>query len=233
MPWLPAVAIVAGLVVAPRIYWAIAKTRLSRPSRLMDDRTADRESVYRGMIASVAGVVPNAPTAKLLLSESKDRYKHADEHRQNIESKATALLSVVAGATSALGIFGMTRDGKTIVATVMSAHAVAAAIVALVCLLFVLRAKRVIYPNIAAWVSKSTISYPNEAALALVLAESYNDSANINKEHTRRDSIALFLASVSIALAAVLVIIQATVPRQGGFTSRPPLMRPNASTSHR
>jgi hypothetical protein len=177
---------------------------------------AERERSYRvirGAMAAIEVVRPGAvETATFLLSEAESSFVHTVAESANLESKATTLLGIVAGATSVLGVFG-TRDGKAIFATPAVAVAMIFVVIALVCLLYILRAKRFDSPDLGSFISAAMIREDNRPGLALVLAETYRTMRHRLRLDSRDDGRALFLAYAATAAASLALLLNAvTVP---------------------
>lgn len=80
-------------------------------------------------------------TALLIRDTEKDSFDRTYAGSDTLETKATALLGIAAGATSAVGIFGLGKDGAHPVATPPLVAAILFLGVAIVSALYMLRAK--------------------------------------------------------------------------------------------
>ncbi len=244
-------AVVSGFSVGVIVY-QVFTLRSKRPDRPMPPETVsnrDREKAYvevRGLIDRVPKGSPHldAPhfeTAAFLLEEAKAGFERVDSGSNNIESKATSLISIVAGASSALGIFGFTKDGKAVVATPTILAAFAFAVIALIALLYVLRSKSYKNPGIDAYVSAGMVAEDNRVGVALSLAKAYRESRDVLGETIRYEPLVLFIGYVAIATAAGLVLINAATARTdiqsaGGASSGAPASHtfsPRASNNKR
>jgi hypothetical protein len=146
-----------------------------------------------------------------LLAEAKASCDRVSAGSDNLESKATTLLGLVAGASGVLGVFGTSRDGKSIIATPILLGAVALAVIALVCLLYVLRAKRVPTPGVDVLISSGMVAEDNRLGLALAITRMYASMRGLLAREVRSEPRALFCAYVATAAAAVLVLLNVAV----------------------
>lgn len=179
---------------------------------------ADRERSYdaiRSVTEGLDAVRPGAiETAAFLLAEAKTSFERTAADSANLESKATAALGIVAGATSVLGVFG-TRDGKPIIATPIVTAAMCCVLVALVCLLYMLRAKRLESPDIGSYVSAAMVREDNRLGLTLTVAETYLYMRDRFGRTLRQDGRALFLAYMAIAAASISLLVNAVSANRG------------------
>jgi hypothetical protein len=86
-----------------------ARRAPARPQLTVQD-TKLAYDVLRNVIAS-AGANPNVDTALLLLEAEKESFDRTYSGSDNLEAKATTLLGIVAGASSAFGLFGVAKAG--------------------------------------------------------------------------------------------------------------------------
>lgn len=171
---------------------------------------AERERSYFGVRRATAAVEVLRPgaieTATLLLAEVKVSFEHKVDESANLESKATTSLGIVAGATSVLGVFG-TRDGKIVVTTPTVIAAMMCVVAALVCLLYILRAKRFGSPRLGSYISAAMVREDNRLGLILTVAETYRYLRDEFERALRSDRHALFIAYAAIATASILLLI--------------------------
>jgi hypothetical protein len=184
-------------------------------SERVEPTDADREAAYtavRSAVAAIEVVRPGAvDTALFLLAEAKASCERVSEHSDNLESKATTLLGLVAGASGMLGVFGTSRDGKSIIATPIVLGAAALTVAAIVCLLYVLRAKRVPIPGLDIFISSAMVADDNRLGLALTITRLYAWMRNELAREIRSEPRALFYAYTATAAAAVLVLLNVAV----------------------
>jgi hypothetical protein len=184
---------------------------------------AEREAAYRAVRSAVSAIDALRPgavdTAMFLLAEAKASCERVSASSDNLESKATTLLGLVAGASGVLGVFGTSRDGKSIVATPLVLGAVALTVAAIVCLLYVLRAKRVRTPGLDVFISSGMVAADNRLGLALTMTRKYASLRNELAREIRSEPRALFYAYTATTAAAVLILLNVAV------TSRAPTAR--------
>ncbi len=207
----PFVATVAGTAVALVV---LEMLRLSRSLRTAKPppSDADRTNVYMTVknIIESAGATANIETALLLLTESKASYERVSTGSASVEAKATTLLSLVAGASSALGIFSYAQAAGTRATSLAGLAASAALFIALGALLYVLRSKFYRHPITDEYLFPKILDADNRAGIALWLAQTYRDTAVDLRQTVRFEPLALFIAYVAIAAAAMLVLVGAT-----------------------
>lgn len=181
----------------------------------MDSNQPDatqRENAYRAIRRATAAIEVVRPgaleTAAFLLSEAKANWEHTRADSTNLESKATALLGIVAAASGVLGVFG-TRDGKIIVATPLATAAMACVIVALICMLYMLRAKRFDGVDIGPFISGAMVRDDHRIGLTLLVAETVYDMQVQLRREIEYDSRVLFLAYVATGAAAIALLANA------------------------
>jgi hypothetical protein len=176
-----------------------------------------RENAYRAIRRATAAIEVVRPgaleTAAFLVDEAKASYKHSATVSANLESKATALLGVIAAASGVLGVFG-SRDGKSIVATPFVAVAMICVLIALTCSLYILRAKRFEYLDLGSFISAGTLREDNRLGLSLVLAETFRTIQIRWRSELRYDSRALFLAYAATGAATIALLVNAMTVRQ-------------------
>ena len=184
-------------------------------SKRLGPTDADRQAAYtvvRGAVAAIDVLRPGAvDTAMFLLAEAKASCERVSANSDNLESKATTLLGLVAGASGLLGVFGTARDGKSIIATPVVLGAVAFAVVAIVCLLYVLRTKHVPTPGLDVFISSGMVADDNRLGLALTITRVYASMRNELAREVRSEPRALFCAYAATAAAAILVLLNVAV----------------------
>ncbi|MDP9025900.1 MAG: hypothetical protein M3N13_11070 [Candidatus Eremiobacteraeota bacterium] len=184
---------------------------------------AEGEAAYaqlRGIIARLdEGKTPSVETASFLLDTEKDSFERTYSGSDNLESKATTLLGIVAGATSAFGVFGLARTGSAVVTTSIILTAFGFVIVSIVALLYMLRAKTFEIPDMAQYLTAATVGEDNRVALAIMVAQRYHQMREQLRREIEAEPNALFIAYASVARAAALVVLNtftlsnhATVP---------------------
>ncbi len=89
--------------------------------------------------------------AEFLLDEAKGDFDRVSGSSDSHEEKARAVLGIVAGATGALGVFGVSKDGQTIIPTPIIIDALIFVLVGFVCLLYVLRVKHYKRPDLGTY----------------------------------------------------------------------------------
>lgn len=170
--------------------------------------SAQRQQAYKDTKAmmGLAGAGANADSALFVFNEAKGGFDQSLSFGEKIEGKASTMLTLVGGASGALGVFGMTTEGHAIVTTSIVGAAVASAAVALVAVLYVLRGKEFRAPNVEEFISGPIADADNRVGIALLLAQSYRTSEVEQKAVIRWDPFALFIAEAAIVLAALLIL---------------------------
>ncbi len=81
----------------------------------------DAKVAYQALrdVADKAGETASVETATLVLESEKESFERTYTGSDNAEAKATTVLGIVAGASSAFGLFGIAKAGSAIVATPM------------------------------------------------------------------------------------------------------------------
>jgi hypothetical protein len=206
----------------------------------MQPSAAERERSYhaiRRTVAAIDVVRPGAiETANFLLDEAKSSFARTVSQSANLESKATTLLGIVAGATGVLGVFG-TRDGRAAIETPLVGIATVCILISLVCLFYVLRAKRFESPDISSYVSAAIVREDNRLGLALALAESYRYVRARWARDVRIEGSVLFSAYLATALASIFILANAVSDHRepsAGAASLPhtgkPVQKPKGTT---
>jgi len=150
---------------------------------------------------------PSVETATFLLDTEKDSFGRIYAGSDNLESKATTLLGIVAGATSAFGVFGLAKEGPAVVTPPVIFTAFGFIIVSIVALLYMLRAKTFGIPDMAQYLTAATVGEDNRVALSLVVAERYSQMREQLRREIEAEPNALFIAYAAIAVAATLVVL--------------------------
>jgi hypothetical protein len=172
----------------------------------------ERERSYhaiRSAVAAIDVVRPGAiETANFLLDEAKSNFERTVSQSANLESKATTLLGIVAGATGILGVFS-TRDGSAAIKTPLVGIATVCILVSLLCLFYILRAKSFESPNMSSYVCAAMVREDNRLGLALALAETYRYVRARWARELRIEGSALFTAHFATVLASVFLLLNA------------------------
>lgn len=119
------------------------------------------------------------------------------------------MLGIAAGATSAVGIFGLGKDGAHITATPPLVAALAFLGLAIVAALYMLRAKPFDVVDLSTFTMPATLGEDNRAPLALLIAGRYRDARRRLSRELSSEPNVLAVAYGSIALAAVLAALNA------------------------
>lgn len=150
---------------------------------------------------------PSVETATFLLDTEKESFERTYSGSDNLESKATTLLGIVAGATSAFGVFGIAKAGSTLITTPIILTAFGFVIISIVALLYMLRAKTFDIPDMRPYLTAATVGEDNRVALSLVVAQRYREMREQLRRKIEAEPNALFIAYASIAIAAALVVL--------------------------
>jgi hypothetical protein len=162
----------------------------------------------RGIIARLdPNKTPSVETATFLLDTEKASFERIYSGSDNLESKATTLLGIVAGATSAFGVFGLAKTGSGIVTTPIILTAFGFVIISIVALLYMLRAKTFDIPDMTPYLTVATVGEDNRVPLTLVVAQRFREMREQLRREIDAEPNALFIAYASIAIAAALVVI--------------------------
>jgi uncharacterized membrane protein YidH (DUF202 family) len=185
---------------------AVRRGRARRPVTEEEGETAYIE--LRSIVGRLdESKTPSVETATFLLDTEKDSFERTYGGSDNLESKATTLLGIVAGATSAFGVFGLAKAGSALVTTPIILTAFGFVIVSIVALLYMLRAKTFDIPDMAQYLNAATVGEDNRVALALLVAQRYRHMREQLRREIEAEPNALFIAYASIALAAALVVL--------------------------
>jgi hypothetical protein len=229
LPWAIGALLAVAFVMVVR---GMLAARGSRPKRGNDKRAdyewdkaeaAARKRVFHDL-ANIS-VIGNgdAQSALFLLEQARSRYDRAMDAGDSLEAKASALLSIVAGATGAIGVFGLTSTGKPVVVSPLMVAAVAAALMGLSTALYLLRPKRFDAPDASNYLSAEIISNDNRARLAITFAARYAEDAAEYLLSLRYDRWLLLWAYASIVAAALFVLADAAsgTSQQAAATASP------------
>ncbi|HEV3088716.1 MAG TPA: hypothetical protein VGX96_16010 [Candidatus Elarobacter sp.] len=184
----------------------------------------DTRAAYQALrnISDKAGEKASVETAALMLDSEKESFERTYAGSENIEAKATTMLGVVAGASGAFGLFGVAKAGAAVVATPMLFTAFTFVLVSFAALLYMLRAKTMIAPNLHKYLTPATVREDNRIGLSLSLAMRYNEMRDELRREMAAEPHALFVAYASIATAAMLVVLNTTVPSGGSHLNSGP-----------
>lgn len=150
---------------------------------------------------------PSVETATFLLDTEKSGFERTYAGSDNLESKATTLLGIVAGASSAFGVFGIPKAGSSIVTTPIVLTAFGFVVVSIVALLYMLRAKTFEIPDMGKYLIAAVVGEDNRVPLALVVAQRYRQMREQLRREIEAEPNALFIAYASVAIAAALVLL--------------------------
>lgn len=202
----------AAFVIAAQL-WEWWRSRARTPFTYEAPSENEFRRLYDGLAAYAESLGPVRPgmleSALFLLEEARRDFERVSNSSDSHEEKARIVLGVVAGATGALGIFGVAREGRPIVATPTVLDALVFVAVAFVCLLYVLRVKHYKRPDLAAYFAGAMLDEKLRVALPLSLLEGYGRMTAEFAHSIRHEPRALFVAYVSIVAAAVLIILGA------------------------
>jgi hypothetical protein len=231
------VTVVAVFAIGAALWRASRKAKAPPPPPDAAARSKWGGELQKINVGATTGTPATSPeTAILLLEEARVRYDWNQAGERNVESKATTLLTIVAGAAGALGIFGVTKEGKVASASPLALLAIAFAVGALVCLLYVLRAKGVARPDPSAFASGPVVSSDNRARVAVMLVGMYARDSYDNAMRFRYSRPMIFAAYVCVAAAAALTVINvatiaATAPSSVRAASPLPSANPKAKSA--
>jgi hypothetical protein len=207
--WYP---LILGIASGYLVYIGLNEVRKNRPSRVTG--AINVKAVHREVrdLTDAAGKDGNVDTALLVLDEARRAYERAFSGSESVETKASALLSIVAGASSAVGIFGVGKDGRTVVVSHLTLAAVGSVIVALGLLFYILRAKQLPQPSAVEYVVPAMADRDNRIGISLRLAVTYHDAGPKIARATAHEPAALLAAATLTATAAVLILVNASAP---------------------
>lgn len=207
--WYP---LVLGVVCGYLTYIALNEIRKARRSRVHEPPAF--RAVYDEVcgLTDAAGPSGSVDTALLVLDEARSGYGRAFSGAESVEAKASALLSIVAGASSAVGIFGFGKEGRPIVVTHPVGAALSCVVLALVLLFYILRAKQLPQPSVSAYMIPAMADRDNRIGIALRLASTYEDAGLKITRATAGEPAALLGAATLTSAAAVLILLNASFP---------------------
>ena len=207
-------ALVVGTGVASISFQIGNGVRARRAGMRAELSLDDAKTAYQVLrdIAHKSGDDPNVETATLVLDSEKSSFERTYAGSGNLEAKATTVLGIVAGASSAFGLFGIAKSGDAVVATPMLSAAFMFILVSFVALLYMLRAKTVITPDLRVYLTPAIAREDNRVGLALSLAARYNEMRHELRQEIAAEPHALFVAYSSVATAAMLVVLNTIAP---------------------
>jgi hypothetical protein len=190
-----------------------AQLRIRNDFRVKSDKEREHESLERYkdalLIRATFADVENhdVETAALLLEEAKASFDRVYDETSKIESKAAALLTLVAGASSAIGVFGLTRDGHPVTASLSVRFAAGFAVAALFFVIAVHRSKDYDVLAVDEFLDGEFLAADFRAAISLMFARSYVDFREKLSRACRWDSTCLYLAMFSLVGAVGFVML--------------------------
>jgi hypothetical protein len=206
---------VAVSVAAARFF--VAK---SAPISADTPSVADREAVEKQLDAKMASDETQA--ALFVLEQSKASYDAVVTANGAIETKASSLLTTIAGAAGLLSLFGRFKDGSAQSgASPFLWLAILAAALTVLCCLYILRTKVRPFPSAAAYVRARTVWTDNSRFnIALELAEGYNANIIAIWRDRRYEGPAYYAAQIFVALAALALLTHFAIPSAPPATER-------------
>jgi hypothetical protein len=226
--WLYPLVVGAGVAsITFQIGKALRARRVGMRAELSAD---DAKAAYQALrdIAHKSGDDSNVETATLVLDSEKASFERTSTGSDNLEAKATTVLGIVAGASSAFGLFGIAKSGNAIVATPLLFTAFMFILVSFVALLYMLRAKTIITPDLRVYLTPAIAREDNRVGLALSLAARYNEMRHELRREIAAEPHALFVAYSSIATAAMLVVLN-TIASSRAAPPKPAVTSPHVS----
>jgi hypothetical protein len=192
----------------------IALNEVRKGRRRADPSTPDARAVYQDVrdLTDAAGLYRHVDTALLVLDEARGGYERAFSGSESIEGKASALLSIVAGASSAVGIFGLGKEGRSLVVSHVIGAALVCVLLALSLLFYILRAKQLPQPSVAKYIVPAMADRDNRIGVALRLAATYEAAGQRITSATAREPAALLAAATLTAAAGILILLNASFP---------------------
>lgn len=170
--------------------------------------------------------------AEFLLDEAKGDFDRVSGSSDSHEEKARAVLGIVAGATGALGVFGVSKDGQTIIPTPIIIDALIFVLVGFVCLLYVLRVKRYKRPDLGTYFAGAMVRESLRVTLPLSLMPAYAKMTAELAHRIRHEPRAIFIAYVATVSAAVLVLLNVTTYPSTGIPRLAASPSPTRSARH-
>jgi hypothetical protein len=197
------VAIIAAVVILAILVQVVRlRTVVPKPDTAS---AGDRRAAYDALTQIVlTNGTPSAETALLLRDEAKNHFDRVRAGGAAVEAKATTLLTVIAGSTGVLGLFGVSFD-KPVTLTAATEGAFILGLVGIVALLYVVRPKDLPDPEGAEYISGAVTGNDNRVRLAMTFADLYTLDARIHLYATRFARSAMFIAYVAFTAAALLV----------------------------
>jgi len=160
--------------------------------------------------------------ALFILEQSKASYDAVVTTNNAIETKASSLLTMIAGAAGLLSLFGGFKEGAAQPAVSPFLWlAILAAVFSVLCCLYLLRTKNRPFPSAAVYVNTRTVWDNNSRFyISLELAEAYNSDIVFLRRDRRFEAPAYFAAQVFIGLAALALLTHFALPSKGKIVER-------------
>lgn len=226
LPWVVgAASVAAGGVIAFRL---VESALVATPA---DPTPQQRREAFVRVSTDPQHGDGDADTALLLLDEARRRYERTQSSGDALEGKAASLLSIVSGASGAVGIFGLTKPETPLVTSPLTLDAVGAALAALSCALYLLRPKAFRAPDPSFFISGPVTDRDRRVGLSLELAEGYSKFEREYLYSLRSDRWVLLLGYLFIATAAAFVLVAAMTPHQAA-SSTPQHPAAHSSATH-
>jgi hypothetical protein len=182
------------------------------PTKGIADLTnAERSKAFDDvlLVGRMIGNAPNLETATFLFDEAKAGFERVAADSEKVEGKAATMLTIVGGAAGALGVFGVTKDARSLANSPSLIAAACFAACALIALLVVLRGKAYAYPTVDDLLSGPMIAEDRRAGTTLLLAQSYCRARDALRKACRWDSTFIVIALAAVTAAAVLALLGA------------------------
>jgi hypothetical protein len=213
------VAAFAGIATYIITFQLVDWWRDRRPFTYVPPSDLEIVAAYEDVRRYAEGLGPVRPgmieSATFLLDEAKGDFERVISSSDSHEEKARAVLAIVAGATSALGIFGVAKDGRIVALSPIIVDSLIFVLVAFVCLLYVLRAKRYKRTKLDSYFVGGMAEPELRVALRLSLTQGYAKMTSELAHRIRHEPRALFIAYIAVVVAAVLVLLNSAVVNSG------------------
>jgi hypothetical protein len=237
VPWIPFI-VASTVVLAVAGLTGYAFFRDARSDKGFPRTTPSeeaREKAYSDRRTSIDNQPDDPATALFLLEEAKRHYTAIVDGGKAVETKATQVLTLAAGGSSALVLFGSpSRDGHLLNLSAPIIGALLLTLTAFIALLYVLRVKTRSDPSVGDFLSEPMAGDPrNRATIALSLAEDFEALCYEIAWARRRDPLAMFAAYSCLAGAALLVIANAMLATSNSHASLPKSPGYVQGTGHR
>ena len=224
--WLLAGGAIA--VIAVFVFVSLIRDRRSDADHDFQQSTAaqiedERRRAYETLSAAFPDPPDDPATAMFLLEEAKRHYDAIVAGGKAVENKATSVLTVAAGGTSALALFAAPRDGSLFAPSPLTGAALLLTLLAFFALLYVLRVKSRREPSIQEFLSAPIADDPrNRTAVAMSLAEDFEALSYDLVWDRRRDPLAMLIAYTALSAALFLIVVN-SVMIEPGRADRPPV----------